>query len=249
MRSRAYVPLLLLLPACLSSPGTGRDDPDLLARLRSDAVLLATDLIGRSEAPASELPVSPPPPLIDSIFGGLVAISELEHPARDSVFVMYVIRPRVEDVHSVVVNVDSLAPWADVWARGDAATGVLGVDSILQPLEVHSVEERQEALYGDREFVLQFRKPAHWWVLRERLLRVSEIEDTHLWMLLIGGGNHLSVERSSRRWRFRFTVGWGDCPSGCVNGHEWLFEVDDANGARFVGSAGDPLPPDISRQR
>lgn len=143
MRGRALVSLLLLLTSCSPRPEVGSDEPDLSDRLRSDALLLATDLVGRDEAPPSELPVSPPSALIDSLYRGLVAVSELEHPARDSVFAMYVIHPRVEDPFSAVVGVDSLAPWLDAWTRGDARTGIPGVDSILQPLDVVSVEERR----------------------------------------------------------------------------------------------------------
>jgi hypothetical protein len=170
----------------------------------------------------------------------------MRHPARDSVFEMYEIHAGVEGLYSAVVGVDSLAPWLDAWSQGEVVTGVPGIDSILGPLDVTGLEKQQPALHGDHDFVLQFEVPANWYILRERLMRVPSVVDAGPWLWFIGGGNHLVIERAEERWRFRFSVAWGDCPSGCVNRHDWIFEVDDATGARFVRSVGDPLPPSMA---
>ena len=212
------------------------------ARLRTNAVQLAAYLFSRSEAPPQTLPVSPPVSLIDSIHGALRSIYELNHPARDSVFDLYDIRAVVEGTHSAVISVDSLAPWLDAWLTGEPETGVPGVDSILGRLDVWVVEEEDISLFGDRDFRIQFRVPANWFVLRQRLMLVPTVQDVGPRFTFIGGGNHLVLERGVDHWRFRFSVAWGDCPSGCINRHDWIFHVDRAGPARFVGSYGDPLP-------
>jgi hypothetical protein len=37
-------------------------------------------------------------------------------------------------------------------------------------------------------------------------------------------------------------MGWGDCPSGCINKHQWTFLVTPAGKVELVGQAGDPVP-------
>jgi hypothetical protein len=46
-------------------------------------------------------------------------------------------------------------------------------------------------------------------------------------------------------YTIELTVGWGDCPAGCIERHVWTFEVA-ANGAvRLVSESGDELPTDL----
>ena len=43
-------------------------------------------------------------------------------------------------------------------------------------------------------------------------------------------------------FRITFTSGWGDCPAGCINKHNWVFEVSAAGVVAPAGESGDPLP-------
>lgn len=43
-------------------------------------------------------------------------------------------------------------------------------------------------------------------------------------------------------WTIAVTVGWGDCPSGCINRHTWHWAVDAAGGVAFVAQDGPALP-------
>ncbi|MEO8469075.1 MAG: hypothetical protein ABI573_05360 [Chloroflexota bacterium] len=43
-------------------------------------------------------------------------------------------------------------------------------------------------------------------------------------------------------FRVTFTSGWGDCPAGCINKHNWLFEVSAAGVVTSGGESGDPVP-------
>jgi hypothetical protein len=40
-----------------------------------------------------------------------------------------------------------------------------------------------------------------------------------------------------------FQVGWGDCPSGCINNHVWTFAVSKDGSVTMVNEAGQPVPP------
>ncbi|HEX4896788.1 MAG TPA: hypothetical protein VFV53_00355 [Candidatus Limnocylindrales bacterium] len=50
---------------------------------------------------------------------------------------------------------------------------------------------------------------------------------------LTGGGYHVTI-----------TVGWGDCPSGCINSHVWDFEVSPDGEVTLLGESGDPITTD-----
>jgi hypothetical protein len=47
---------------------------------------------------------------------------------------------------------------------------------------------------------------------------------------LAGGGYHVTI-----------TIGWGDCPSGCINEHVWDFEVSADGEVTLLGESGDPI--------
>jgi hypothetical protein len=46
-------------------------------------------------------------------------------------------------------------------------------------------------------------------------------------------------------YRIEITIGWGDCPAGCIERHVWTYEVDASGGVELVSEAGDPVPSDL----
>ncbi len=46
-------------------------------------------------------------------------------------------------------------------------------------------------------------------------------------------------------YRIELTVGWGDCPAGCIERHVWTFDVDATGAVRLVGETGDPVPAQL----
>ena len=42
-------------------------------------------------------------------------------------------------------------------------------------------------------------------------------------------------------YRVTITIGWGDCPSGCINEHVWDFEVSADGQVTLLGESGDPI--------
>jgi len=37
-------------------------------------------------------------------------------------------------------------------------------------------------------------------------------------------------------------AGWGDCPSGCIENHEWVYTVSSAGEVKLEEETGDPVP-------
>jgi hypothetical protein len=46
----------------------------------------------------------------------------------------------------------------------------------------------------------------------------------------------------SGAYTIEITLGWGDCPAGCINHHTWTFEVAADGGVTPKGESGDPTP-------
>ena len=44
-------------------------------------------------------------------------------------------------------------------------------------------------------------------------------------------------------YRIEVTVGWGDCPAGCINRHVWTYDVTPDGTPTLVEESGDEVPP------
>lgn len=42
-----------------------------------------------------------------------------------------------------------------------------------------------------------------------------------------------------------FTVGWGDCPAGCINRHRWTFAVAPGGEVGLIGEEGPEVPANV----
>ena len=59
---------------------------------------------------------------------------------------------------------------------------------------------------------------------------------------LIGASAWWTSAMAPGGFRITFTSGWGDCPAGCINKHNWVFEVTASGAVTLAGETGDPLP-------
>jgi hypothetical protein len=58
---------------------------------------------------------------------------------------------------------------------------------------------------------------------------------------LIGQAAWYEVAASNAGWQVQVSMGWGDCPAGCINHHTWVYEVTRAGAVELLSEAGDPL--------
>jgi hypothetical protein len=63
---------------------------------------------------------------------------------------------------------------------------------------------------------------------------------------LIGQSSWYTVEAASGVGAFvvAVRVGWGDCESGCIDEHNWVFAVAPDGAVSVVSETGQPVPPD-----
>ena len=63
---------------------------------------------------------------------------------------------------------------------------------------------------------------------------------------LIGGSKYWKAEQlPGGGYRIELTLGWGDCPAGCIERHVWTFDVDANGGVKLISETGDPVPSDL----
>jgi len=60
---------------------------------------------------------------------------------------------------------------------------------------------------------------------------------------LIGANAWWEGEAIATGYAIRITIGWGDCPAGCINRHVWSYTVTPDGNATLDSETGDPLPP------
>jgi hypothetical protein len=60
---------------------------------------------------------------------------------------------------------------------------------------------------------------------------------------LIGASAWWEGQPTATGFAIQITIGWGDCPSGCINRHVWSFSVTPDGDVTLDSETGDPLPP------
>jgi hypothetical protein len=59
----------------------------------------------------------------------------------------------------------------------------------------------------------------------------------------IGQCCYYEAVRGQDGYRVRITMGWGDCPAGCIEHHTWTYAVSGDGVIELIGQSGDPVPP------
>jgi hypothetical protein len=63
---------------------------------------------------------------------------------------------------------------------------------------------------------------------------------------LIGASKYWEAEPlAAGGYRIKLTLGWGDCPAGCIERHVWTYDVDPTGGLKLVSETGDEVPANL----
>jgi hypothetical protein len=60
----------------------------------------------------------------------------------------------------------------------------------------------------------------------------------------IGQAAWFEQTETDEGWEIVIRIGWGDCPSGCINEHRWRYAVSAAGEVAIIDESGTPLPTD-----
>ena len=60
---------------------------------------------------------------------------------------------------------------------------------------------------------------------------------------IIGASKYWEAEAlDGGAYQITMTIGWGDCPAGCINRHVWVYSVSADGQVELIEESGDPIP-------
>lgn len=203
-----------------------------------DAARLALRELGRKTDLAAA-PVELPSELVQHFYQALILVyNAVDLPARDAVVKDYEIHTRAApELYRVVLSVDTTIAWVKALRRGEALTGEPRVDELLQR---YALKLERNSFAFDF-FVLQTQQPLNIAALAKQFSEIAGVYEAQR-SILIGGDSDIYASIKARNVELRYTFAWGDCPSGCIYGHDWQFLVHEDGRVEFVRDWGSPLP-------
>jgi hypothetical protein len=205
-----------------------------------DAVRLALRHLAATGSPSRHL-VEPPAELVTSLFNALTAVHATSHPVRDTIIEVHRIRAFPNPaVYEFMVNVDPAAAWTHAWRQKQALTGNATVDEMVAKYGI-TVREYYHWSFGEVA-LLRTARPLNMKALSARFAALPGV----IWAEpngYMGDGNDIRASAASGGWRLDYSIGFGDCPAGCINRFTWSFSVGATGTVQYLGSTGSPPPP------
>lgn len=223
------------------TPGDDSLIPDSIKSLmKEDAAFLTLRDVYLDSAKKDSLVILPENS-VESYYRGFVHIYNADTlPARDAVIETYKIHAFPNPAaHSIIVAVDSTKDWVDAWKNGQRLTGNQQIDNLIDEYDLKLDRYYHWPTY--HAAVLSSEAAINIYALSKMFEPIDGVifsePNGH-----IGDGNNIEGSIESNYLEYLFSYGWGDCPSGCINRHYWLFQVKFDGTVEFIGSYGDPLP-------
>lgn len=212
--------------------------PDSIRTLyQSDAAYLTYRYIYENEMSDTAL-VHLPQHLIDSFYNGLIHIYNCKTIASiDTITKFYPVHAFHEvSVYRLIVGFDTSFSWTKKWEAGITITGNDTLDSIITQYEF---ELSGKARYGFA--VLVTKTPLNMRALEQEFIKIAGVRYAEPDGAL-GSGNDITATLNMDIKHYTFTIGWGDCPSGCMSRRFWEFSVSTNGEVKFLRSYGNSWP-------
>ncbi|MDB5282364.1 MAG: hypothetical protein JWO06_1439 [Bacteroidota bacterium] len=179
----------------------------------------------------------------DTSLRALIAVyNATSLPARDSVAILYPVHtfglnPNLRDL---IIDADSALPWMQQLKLGHLNTGNAQVDSLIAlghfqigHYTSYSFTYYHEVIFNaDTNFNLQ--------AISKKFLAVPGVVYAYP-NPGAGDGTDIIDSVTSTFVQLRYILKWGDCESGCINWHSWLFRVFYDCSVQYFGSSGDSI--------
>ncbi len=223
------------------SPGNDSILPDSVKSwLKEDACRLALRDV-YSDPQSKNVLITLPKELVDFYYHGLVHVYNASSlAARDSVYGIFRIHTfRRPEMRSIIVAVDSIKSWVINWKNGNRLTGNSSIDSLMNTYNLQ-LDKYYPWLFHHAA-VLYAEKPVNLFALGKKFETIDGILFTEE-NRTAGDGNDINAKIEAEYLSIEYSVGWGDCPAGCIHRRYWLFNVKFDGAVSFVRSYGDVLP-------
>ena len=217
----------------ITSPDDSQIPSSIKKLIHTDAATLALrDVIKDPEAKYNLVEI--PADLIEIYYRGLIHIyNAKKHPPYDKISSIHVFPS--PNVTGIVVMIDTTYEWTKSWKRGDRLTGNASIDSIMEKynLQLNSCYYDLAALYSLRSI--------NTYALSKKFEGIDGVRFSEL-NGYMGDGNDIQAVINESHILYVFSIGWGDCPSGCMSRHYWDVAVEFNGAVKLIREYGEPLP-------
>lgn len=179
---------------------------------------------------------------VDTVLNALIAVYNASGlAARDTVVDIYgITATNYPTVNGIYVQVDTSASWADSLDNGVIPTGNFYIDSLISThyLNLTSYHETGFSNYGIASFISD--SNYNIFALADAFLAAPSVLGSGL-SAFVMDGNDISCTIHTDYVELTYSIGWGDCMSGCINHRFWVFKVYYDCSVEYVGSYGDVI--------
>lgn len=179
----------------------------------------------------------------DSVLNALIAVyNATTLPARDTVVSIFDIHTFPEPIlNGFNIAADSTLPWMQQLKLGNIPTGYVTIDNVI---ETYGLNVQSYLTFGNsfpwHNVVFTSDNNYNFMALTNELANIPGVYASEP-NVTFGDGNNISDSIYSDHVELIFSLGWGDCPSGCTARRFWKFNVYFDCTVTFVGSYGTPL--------
>lgn len=213
----------------------------VLAMYRNDADRLALDRTYRNGT-AWEDSIAIDPDWAATAMNALVAVHNSTLPARDTVVDMLFIHVfPFRSLRSLMVRADSTLPWMEQLQQGNIPTGTPAIDELMADYGITVTDYfTWPWLGGDHMAVLSTGFNVNVLPLCALFMAQPGVADADPNGVCCDGST-IADSVHTDHVNLLYSLGWGDCFSGCIFRRYWEFNVLPDCTVEYVGSYGAPL--------
>lgn len=180
-----------------------------------------------------------PDSLINNYLKLLSSVFNLKTTLSDSIFNILKIHVFPDIPYKELeMKIDTNYSWVKTYLKDSIISGNVEFDSLTE-------------LYGFKlYYYYHFTSGNFMYIRTTKILNVSKLvnkfnaieglENTSAAGFMIGDGNDIETKFDNDTDYVTFSLGWGDCPAGCIDRHYWEFSVKNCM-AQLTRSYGSPL--------
>lgn len=140
-------------------------------------------------------------------------------------------------LYAITASVDTFKTLSHKWINGEDSTGIEGIDSLIEnyKLDISFIFRSHE----ENVFSINSTAPINFYALIEKIKQTNEFKYVEP-EVLTGGGSSISFNSENTDKIYKYSLGWGDCPSGCTQWHCWKIKINN-NQISLLEEYGDQL--------